>query len=102
MAYSFTCTGVCLLQDADVIEGSTLPGNTTAFRDAVVYELQKLHPGSIRYMDPSQWCSDVADEIAATGNRRWCGASSWAPGFNQAMGYNDVLQLGDFAGTRMC
>ena len=99
LGYSFTCTGTCLLQDADVIEGSTLPGNTTAFRDAVVYELQKLHPGSIRYMDPSQWCSDVADEIAATGNRRWCGASSWTPGWNQAMGYNDVLQLGNFLGT---
>ena len=99
LGYSFTCTGTCLLQDADVIEGSTLPGNTTAFRDAVVYELQKLHPGSIRYMDPSQWCSDVADEIAATGNRRWCGASSWTPGWNQAIGYNDVLQLGNFLGA---
>ena len=62
-----------------MIEGSTLAGNTTAFRDAVVYELQKIHPGSIRYMDASQWCSDVADEIASTGNRRWCGASSWLP-----------------------
>jgi hypothetical protein len=99
LGYSLTCTGSCLLQDVDVIEGSTLPGNTTAFRDAVVYELQKLHPGSIRYMDPSQWCSDVTDEIAATGNRRWCGASSWMPGWNQAMGYNDVLQLGNLLGT---
>ena len=63
-----------------MVEGSTLPGNTTAFRDAVVYELQKIHPGSIRYMDNSQWCSDVADEIASTGNRRWCGGSSYAPG----------------------
>ena len=44
MTYSFTCTGSCLLQDADVIEGSTLPGNTTAFRDAVVYELQSSIP----------------------------------------------------------
>jgi len=42
-------------------------GNTTVFRDAVVYELQKIHPGSIRYMDPSQWCADVADEITSTG-----------------------------------
>jgi hypothetical protein len=99
LGYSLTCTGSCLLQDVDVIEGSTLPGNTTVFRDAVVYELQKLHPGSIRYMDPSQWCSDVTDEIATTGNRRWCGASSWMPGWNQAMGYNDVLQLGNLLGT---
>jgi hypothetical protein len=99
VSYSFTCTGSCLLQDADVMEGSSLSGNTTAFRDAVVYELQKLHPGSIRYMDPAQWCSDVADEIATTGNRRWCGASSWTPGYNQAMGYNDVLELANFLGS---
>ena len=56
LAYSFTCTGTCLMQDADVVEGSTLPGNTTAFRDAVVSELQHIHPGSIRYMDNGQWC----------------------------------------------
>ena len=99
VGYSFTCTGGCLLQDVDVVEGSTLPGNTTAFRDAVVYELQKLQPGSIRYMDASQWCSDVADEIASTGNRRWCGASSWTPGVGQAMGYNDVLELANFLNT---
>jgi hypothetical protein len=99
VGYSFTCTGSCLLQDVDVVEGSTLPGNTTAFRDAVVYELQMLHPGSIRYMDASQWCSDVADEIASTGNRRWCGASSWTPGVGQAMGYNDVLELANFLNT---
>ena len=99
VGYSFTCTGSCLLQDADVIEGSTLPGNTTAFRDAVVYELQKIHPGSIRYMDNSQWCSDVADEIASTGNRRWCGGSSYGPGVLQPMGYNDVLELANFLNT---
>ena len=99
ISYAFTCTGTCLIQDADVVEGSTLAANTTVFRDAVVYELQALHPGSIRYMDASQWCSDVADEIAATGNRRWCGASSWVPGVGQAMGYNDVLALGNFLGS---
>jgi hypothetical protein len=100
LGYSFTCTGTCLMQDADVVEGSTLSGNNTVFRDAVVSELQHIHPGSIRYMDSSQWCSDVADEIAATGNRRWCGASSWKAGVGwPAMGYNDVLQLGHFLGT---
>ena len=98
IGYTFTCTGTCLLQDADVIEGSTLPGNTTAFRDAVVYELQKLHPGSIRYMDASQWCSDVQDEVAAIGNRRWCGASLRA-GRGSSDGYNDVLALGNFIGS---
>jgi hypothetical protein len=99
IGYSFTCTGSCLMQDADVVEGSTLSGNTTVFRDAVVSELQHIHPGSIRYMDASQWCSDVADEIAATGNRRWCGASSYKPGVGQPMGYTDVLDLGNFLGT---
>jgi hypothetical protein len=99
VGYNLTCTGSCLLQDVDVIEGSALPGNTTPFRDAVVSELERLHPGSIRYMDASLWCSDVADEIAATGNRRWCGASAWQPGIGQSMGYNDVLSLGNVLGT---
>ncbi|MDP9052502.1 MAG: hypothetical protein M3O31_17545, partial [Acidobacteriota bacterium] len=98
--YNFTCTGTCLLQDADVIESSTLAGNTTVFRDAVVYELQKIHPGSIRYMDGTQWCSDVEDQIAASGNRRWCGASeyvNWLEG--PPIGYNDVLALANFIGS---
>ncbi len=100
LGYSFTCTGTCLMQDADVVEGSTLTGNTTAFRDAVVSELQRIHPGSIRYMDTSQWCSDVADEIASTGNRRWCGGNSYLPQFAEpAMGYNDVLELAYFLNT---
>ena len=99
LGFSFSCTGTCLLQDADVIEGSTLPGNTTVFRDAVVSELQKIHPGSIRYMDASQWCADVADEIAPMGDRRWCGASAYAPGVGQALGYNDVLALANFVGS---
>jgi hypothetical protein len=99
VVYSLTCTGSCLLQDVDVIEGSTLTGNTTVFRDAVVYELQKIHPGSIRYMDASQWCSDVADEIAPTGDRRWCGGNEYTPGVGQPIGYNDVLALANFIGS---
>jgi hypothetical protein len=98
--YSFTCTGNCLIQDADVVEGSTLAGNTTVFRDAVVYELQKIHPGSIRYMDTGLWCSDVADEIAPTGNRRWCGGNEYTPGLGGTpIGYNDVLTLGNVVGS---
>ena len=98
--YSFTCTGTCLIQDADVVEGSTLAGNTTVFRDAVVYELQKIHPGSIRYMDTGLWCSDVADEIAPTGNRRWCGGNEYTPGLGGTpIGYNDVLALGNVVGS---
>jgi hypothetical protein len=98
--YVLTCTGTCLLQDVDVVESSTLAGNTTVFRDSVVYELEKIHPGSIRYMDSSQWCSDVADEIAATGNRRWCGSNTLFPGPNgQPLGYNDVLALANVVGA---
>ena len=98
--YAFTCTGTCLIQDADVVEDSTLGGNTTVFRDAVVYELQKIHPGSIRYMDASLWCSDVADEIAPTGNRRWCGGNEYTPGLGgPPIGYNDVLALGNVVGS---
>jgi hypothetical protein len=97
--YAFTCTGTCLIQDADVVEGSTLVGNATVFRDAVVYELQKIHPGSIRYMDASLWCSDVADEIAATGNRRWCGGNEYGPGAGAPLGYSDVLALGNLVGS---
>jgi hypothetical protein len=99
VGYSFSCTGTCLLQDADVVESSKLPGNTTIFRDAVVSELQKIHPGSIRYMDASQWCADVADEIALTGNRRWCGVSAFAPGVGQSLGYDDVLALANLVGS---
>jgi hypothetical protein len=100
LGYLITCTGTCLLQDVDVIEGSALSGNTTVFRDAVVYELEKIHPGSLRYMDATQWCSDVADEIAATGNRRWCGSSNYLPGLNgPPIGYNDVLALANLIGS---
>jgi hypothetical protein len=99
LTYQFTCTGTCLIQDDDVVEASTLVGNTTVFRDAVVWELEQIHPGSIRYMDSSQWCSDVADEIAATGNRRWCAASAYQPQYpGQPLGYNDILTLGNVVG----
>jgi hypothetical protein len=98
--YNISCTGTCLLQDMDVIESSTLAGNTTVFRDAVVYELEKIHPGSLRYMDGTQWCSDVADEIAATGNRRWCGGNDYLPQIGgPPIGYNDVLALANLIGS---
>lgn len=98
--YVLSCTGTCLLQDADLIEGSTLAGNTTPFRDAVVSELEKLHPGSLRYMDSSQWCSDVADEIAPIGNRRWCGNSQYVSYVQgPPIGYDDFLQLANVVGA---
>ena len=100
LEYVINCSGTCLLQDADVLEGSTLPGNTTVFRDAVVFELEKIHPGSLRYMDGTQWCSDVTDEIAATGNRRWCLGNEYLPSlYGPPLGYNDVLALANLIGS---
>ncbi|MDP9051523.1 MAG: chitobiase/beta-hexosaminidase C-terminal domain-containing protein [Acidobacteriota bacterium] len=100
LSFGLVCNGTCLIQDVDVIEGSTMAANSTVFRDAVVYELQKIHPGSIRYMDGTQWCSDVEDQIASTGNRRWCGASeyvNWLEG--PPIGYNDILSLANLIGS---
>jgi hypothetical protein len=95
ISYAFSVvSGAALLQDVDVIEGSTLPGNTTVFRDAVVRRLQAIHPGSLRYMEGALWCSDVADQIAPVGNRRQCNANNYLKAsFNESLGYNDVLQL---------
>ena len=78
--YNFSNSGTVLLQDADVIEGSTLAGNTTPFRDAVVRKLQALNPGSLRWMDGSDWCSTVADETAAVGTSRICGVNNYNVG----------------------
>ena len=100
LLYKIVCTGSCLLQDADVIEGSALPGNTTVFRDAVVYELEKIHPGSIRYMDDTQWCATVADQIAPLGNRRWCAYNNYLPAIaGPPIGYADVLSLANLVGA---
>ncbi len=101
ISYTFSTTsGTVLLQDADVIEGSTLAVNTTVFRDAVVRQLQALHPGSLRYMEGALWCSDVADQIAAVGNRRECDVNNWLKvSFSEPLGYNDVLQLANLIGS---
>lgn len=100
LQYTFNVTGTVLVTDLDVIEGSTLAGNTTAIRDSVVKMLQQMHPGSIRYMDGALWCSDVADEIATPGNRRFCGVNPYVlTEIQPPMGYDDVLQLGNLIGS---
>ncbi len=60
---------------------------------------RRFIPGRFVTWMPASGVQDVADEIASTGNRRWCGASSWGPGVGQAMGYNDVLDLANFLNT---
>ena len=101
LLFNLTCTGTCLLQEAHVYEGSTLPGNTTPYRDAVVRKLQAIHPGSIRFMDQSDWCSDVADMTGPIGNLRTCNASSYGynGGYSQPIGYATRLQLCAFIGA---
>ena len=99
--YNLTpASGTVLMQDVDVIEGSTLSGNTTIFRDAVVYELQKLKPGVLRFMDSTDWCSSVNDSIQPMGNQRWCGNSeyvNWLQG--PSIPYGDRLSLCYFFGS---
>jgi len=106
LQYQLSSTGTVLVQDMDVIEGSTLPGNTTAYRDSVVRKLQALKPGSLRFMDGGDWCSDVSDMLTAgvspvsgaawqvQGNNRACGMNTYVPAALQVpLGYTDKLQL---------
>jgi hypothetical protein len=105
ITYSLTSgsTGVALVQDIDLVEGSTLTGNTTVYRDAVVRKLQNIHPGTLRFMDSGDWCSDVPDMIAPLGNMRWCTVSegNYEPKFfgNTPVGYASKLQLALFIGA---
>lgn len=92
--YFFSNTGTALVQDMDVIEGSTLSGNTTAFRDAVVRKLQAIHPGSLRFMDGADWCSDVNDMIQPIGQNRWCSFNTSNDyTFNPPVNYQSKLGL---------
>jgi len=89
-------SGIALLQDATVIEGSTLNGNNTIFRDAFVRKLQAIHPGSLRFMDEADWCSTTEDmtETAGIGGLRNCVFNSYVEAaFNQGVPYWDKLQL---------
>ena len=106
LQYRLYSVGEALIQDMDVIEGSTLPGNTTAYRDSVVRKLQALSPGSLRFMDGGDWCSNIPDMITAgtnpvpgaawqvQGNNRACGMNEYVPaGLQVPLGYTDKLQL---------
>lgn len=80
---SITCsgTGPCLLQDMDVIEGSTLSGNTSIYRDSVVRRLRTIKGAaknfSIRFMTGADWASSIPDQI--TNFPRWNSHSTFAP-----------------------
>lgn len=95
LSYAVSSTGGnVLLQDMDIIEGSTLAGNTTPFRDAVVRALQKINPGSLRLMTPASWSSSVPCQTSAIGMQ----CASGLKGFTIAsvlnsIGYDDFLQL---------
>ena len=101
LVLNFSATGTVLIQEAHVIEGSTLPGNTTPYRDSVVRKLQALHPGSLRFMDGSDWCSDVADMTGPAGNNRGCDQNEYVPigGNTLPVGYSARLQLCAFVGA---
>lgn len=87
-------TGTVNLQDVTVIEGSTLAGNTTAFRDAVVRQLQALKPGSLRFMQPPDWCTWVNDQEKPYGARRTCSLNPLVKNqFGSTIGYKDALDL---------
>lgn len=100
--FDLTCIGTCLVQEVHVYEGSTLSGNTTPFRDSVVRKLQALNPGSLRFMDSSDWCSDVADLTGPQGNLRTCNGNDYGPWTNAngiGMSYDTRLQLCAFIGA---
>lgn len=104
IAYSLACVvGPCLLQDIDVIEGSTLPGNTTGIRDDVLRSLigqsgvlPGLKPGGIRWMAPPQWSTYQAQQWQPDNNRAWTNISNFIPFSMEAtMGYDTMLSVCD-------
>jgi len=77
--YIFTSTGTVDIQDAQFNEGSTLSGNTTPFRDAVVRKLQALNPGSLRF--GGGLVSAYTPQLTgAEGNIAWTANSIYTPG----------------------
>jgi hypothetical protein len=102
LTYVITCnSGPCLLNDMDVVEGSTLAGgNPTPYRDDFIRRLQAIQPGVIRWMDSSLWCSTVADETGSLGARRWCNVGNFLPfSLSPTMGYTEMLQVCAFIGS---
>lgn len=104
VAYTLNCiSGPCRLQDIDVVEGSTLPGNTSPVRDDVIRTLQGqasvlqgLLPGGLRWMAPPQWGTYQAEQWQPANNRQWSNISNFIPfSMEAAMGYDDMLAVCD-------
>ena len=95
LEWVFNITGTAALQDIEFIEGSTLAGNNTVYRDAVVRQLESLHLGSLRHMDGSNWCDHIPTQEAGGGNNSWCSFSTYAPFSANAPGpgYDSKLAL---------
>jgi hypothetical protein len=96
---SVTCTGSCVVWGVTVVEGSTLPGNTTPFRDSVVRALQNLQLGSLRFMANPDWQTRVPDEIVPDQvARQSTGNTSYGVNTTDSisLSYIDDLQLAYF------
>lgn len=107
LIFSVTCTtGPCKVSYHQFVEQTGI-GNNTVYTDAVVSELMKYKPGTIRLMDPSLWCSTLADEMAEGGShsfpegtQRWCNVSNYLPyQMDSPQSYPDVLALAAFIGS---
>lgn len=104
LQYTYTNTGTAslLLQDMEVVEGTTLSGgNPTKYRDIFVKTLQKYSPGAIRFMDPGMWPTYVGAMIQPIsvngGALMWANVNNYVPyTLYPTMTYDDMLGLCDF------
>jgi hypothetical protein len=101
LTYNIGCsTGDCRFADMTVIEGSTLAGNTTPFRDDYVRSLQNQGDKVVRCMDPANWASDVLSATLNIGGGIFATNSSPlnSTNFTAALPYGACLSLAQFLG----
>lgn len=68
-----------LIDEVELVQTDSSPGNTTAFRDAVVNALTTLRPGVIRYMASGTALGSTLDDLVAPPMaRRRAGYSAWS------------------------
>lgn len=86
----------CLFQDQRVMEPDTC-GSGTVFRCSFIQYLQAKNYGVLRWMDPSLWATDFADESGPEGNRRWANVSNYiAYNIDMPLGWDDMLSACDY------